>query len=719
MKRFELWLDESGAFEEQAGSEELYSFVGGVLVESDRVKNYHFGQLLSDKTLNHAMRMTSKQKKSYVLPVLQQFKQETEARYVYFENIEYRGHGDNRMLYLQVFAEGLLQLIQLLDAKYGAVQLDLTLASRTASKVGYERRIHITEKEYRQVFQQLVKANKERNEYHLSTQTTVSFHLDKATENPKLILADFASNIRRTYKRGKSLRDAKSRVLMEEIFAQRYAFSMSELSSDIKIRVLLSKNDVSEALQELFLSPTLEHRSDYLDLVLERLSHLSYRIIKSQLKQFAAEILAFVARQDKYLETIELLKQILTDLLPVLKEAGYPYVQVEMELILHLSDVYLRSGQFQEAQVVLSRGENLLAQADNTLEHAVLSYRLLEKKAVFYVDSFQYKKASDLMREVREFFALALEIMDGSSPLIGGQGNLQSEYYGDILCMEIYAYLFQRAEEIPSVEDLRRLSDLGLSQYPPFEGELERHRQYRSRLEARAGCYQEAVDWLLAAIHERHVFHTDVSVRQLTTFWDVVLKRETEISQLFYLTYYSLLLSRMAEARHEWAGRLWTALKEHPIYQLLYPQQPDKKEVQLLGSNRANCHPLEIIYWNLGDYHYYQGDLKQGLVDYQRAVNVCQANPQTLSLQLRLLPLLAAQIHLEMRHHGRAPSHHTLQACLHSLTEQVNGLAHQGSLDVEETRAYLADWRKAVTQIRELTEETSRQLWDLAHQWRY
>ena len=64
---------------------------------------------------------------------------------------------------------------------------------------------------------------------------------------------------------------------------------------------------------------------------------------------------------------------------------------------------------------------------------------------------------------------------------------------------EIYAELFMQRKQPEIYDQLCMESDLALQQYPNSEGELERHRQYRSHIELEAGNYEEALHWLMKA----------------------------------------------------------------------------------------------------------------------------------------------------------------------------------------------------------------------------
>lgn len=115
------------------------------------------------------------------------------------------------------------------------------------------------------------------------------------------------------------------RVVLRNLFEDSYVFSLSTLSSDSRIRFLLAQNDVSEALMEYYTSQAIKSKETYLHLIVDRMEYRSYRVLKSQLKQFASEILAYTAKQDDYEKSIEIFTEICDQLLPLLRDKKYPY----------------------------------------------------------------------------------------------------------------------------------------------------------------------------------------------------------------------------------------------------------------------------------------------------------------------------------------------------------------------------------------------------------
>ena len=96
--KYELWLDESGDFvNEHQKNERGYkgSLIGGLLIREDDVSKLNV-DLHIDQERIHAMEMTAKDKREYVLPVLEYIKNaNVTAMQVVFENTTYIDMNDN------------------------------------------------------------------------------------------------------------------------------------------------------------------------------------------------------------------------------------------------------------------------------------------------------------------------------------------------------------------------------------------------------------------------------------------------------------------------------------------------------------------------------------------------------------------------------------------------------------------------------------------------
>ena len=70
-KKYELWLDESGKFEDDEARKEKEnpSLIGGILIEKENIENIKFDTLISQER-NHATEMSREDKKKYLIDTL-------------------------------------------------------------------------------------------------------------------------------------------------------------------------------------------------------------------------------------------------------------------------------------------------------------------------------------------------------------------------------------------------------------------------------------------------------------------------------------------------------------------------------------------------------------------------------------------------------------------------------------------------------------------------
>ena len=198
-KVYELWLDESGQFvneKELKNRNQKPSLVGGLLVEKAIAETIPYDELI-DSQRNHAMHLSNNDKKEYVLPVLERMKEQYKARQVFFENAEYADAKTGRQLYLRIIAEGLLQLMQTLNAQSESVNLSVLIAQRQDIDAPIEHR-RILSIEYQNALKRQIDRKRKEHKIFLHENSKLDFQVKVANCEYKLQLADFACNTRLT-----------------------------------------------------------------------------------------------------------------------------------------------------------------------------------------------------------------------------------------------------------------------------------------------------------------------------------------------------------------------------------------------------------------------------------------------------------------------------------------------------------------------------------------
>lgn len=647
-KEYELWLDESGQFvneNELKAKKRKPSLVGGFLVEKEMAEQIPYEELI-DNSRNHAMNLTKEDKRDYVLPVLEQMQTTYHARQVFFENAEYADEKTGRQLYLRILAEGLLQLMQLLNAQSESVELSVIIAQRQdmAAETGKRKILSV---EYQNMLRQLMERKRREHRIFLNENSSLEFQVVAAHTEQKLQLADFACNTRLT-RDSFAFQGVRERV--NRVHEDAYLFTLSEITSANYIRRSLADGSISDAIMELYTTKDNLNYEEQLDLILQRMRNTNYRLVKSQMKQCVADITAYAAKEDDYEIGEQFLKRIAQELVPELKKEYQPYQQLQFAVLIQLSDMYLREGDILAADKVMKTCRQVQEEMGSSLEHIFTYYQLLEKEALLAIDEFDFEQGRELMQQASGIFIRLMEFMQTDGHLQQRFPDLKSEYFGDALCMQIYAMLFLQRRQPELYEELCRLSDLALMQYPDTEGELERHRQYRSHIELEQGNFESALRWLFQA---KCYYEEEVSERTMVNFLNLVCDTEAEVSCKYYLMYYLLILCECKIKKHPQAELMYRALQKQERLLMAAEIRREEEEdgmqevdisVVQPDSTHVMYHPQEVLFWKYATYLNLNGYEPFAMKYYERAVRMCFSRKEYLTMYLTGLGIEAERI---------------------------------------------------------------------------
>lgn len=650
MKEYELWLDESGEFKDSIEFKNKGinpSLIGGILVPVETLNSNKFQSIIGelDMQRNHANHFEADEKINYALPLLEKLHEESDACQVIFENVNYEKDSNHRQLYLRIMAEGLLQLMLTLNAKNEDVKLHVIIAQRQDVDTQTNRRIN--ESEYQDKLREIQEKKKKEHRIILSRNSECTFEIAVATKTPKLCFADFVCNLRLT-RNSKGLRCVKDRI--NHLYDNAYLFTLNEITSENFIKQCLVQNDVSEAIMELYTSIDSLNHILIIEEIIDKMKTMSYRLVKSQLKQTANECIAYVAKCSDYHIGQLILERINEELLPAFQNEGFNVFQFQFQIYIQLADLYLRKGDIVKARGILNQCKELHRKMQNSLENIFSYYQLLEKEAILYIDEFDYYASSTLMERVCHTFENVMQMVE-IDDLIGERFKYPiSEYYGDALCMRIYALMFQQRENPSLYHELVLLSDKALLQYPNNEGELERHRQYRSHIENECGNYELALEWLMSAKLYRMIPCTMENIKQ---FVKAVFESEEIISFQYYIMYY---LSIMAEAKrnnHPLADKMHAVLQSCKEYlsqiDLIDFSKKEANTIEMpieaIKEKKSNLqyHPMEINYWKYANYYHYSQNYEKAEKFYTKALSACRDN-NYLTMRITGIGIFAERI---------------------------------------------------------------------------
>lgn len=617
MTEYELWLDESGQFwreqeyKAEAGS---HSLVGGILIEKGRIGQIRDGDY-PDQDLAHAVNIRaggSRAKYELILDCLLKLKKKTGSRVVFFENESYSSYYSGKTLYLRMIAEGILALYKDLvrDARKKGEDTDIHMTVLIATHLA----VDITDDGEGTPAQESAQMVRDR-EYEVTINKLISekhqmysdidlgkIKLEFGDANPehagtdrRLWFADYACNSRFRWRRVSNEKNPGLRHKYTQLYSNATVKSLHEKDYIGYADGELQEGDFAEAVLFLFANDDDMLECEIAEIkshIAEKFRNMCYRLIKSAFKTIGQKAENIEADTKDYAEC----GKMLSDMLGYMTQDAFrstteaPYDELEFKVRMIISDCFLRTGRTDLAFDEINRCGELISSRGYLLEDLQNIYQLAEKKALMQIDNFLYDDACRTMSEAEKMFEDLFH-----------EGVRRSEYFGDALCMHLLAIMPGIVGDQKRTEQARVLSNRALKQYPPYEGELERHRQYRSFIEAAAGDCAGALQWLGQAKCGKSFMLSDGDRRKdIDLFLNEVVKNEPVVSRRFYLMYYLLIMEMAYDSDcgedMGLADEMYEALVRNG--DLLAASGIDAAELGVSVPENAG-YPLQTIYWKM------------------------------------------------------------------------------------------------------------------------
>lgn len=568
MRKYELWIDESGSFEPENERKTSHgwqpSLVGGVLVEAGKIRGRTLADLVNEEALGktpHAMNMDQDDIRHVVLPALRKLVLKYDARLVYFQNIEHFDMWSNRELYLRLLAGGIVQLMEMLG-RDGAFILDVTIAIRFVPQ-STGRLDPISDEEYVRTIRSFIRDSWKRGDFDIRNDCRLNLCILSARHEKKLQLADYACNAKLTQCSGKF--DNKMRQQFQSLLdkSRDYFFSVNVNLSENKILSALARGNTGDALFELYTSRGDFDHSRMKEKIFEAIRRAGYRMNRLQLNQFASAIVTYARSETDFEECEKILLNIKNELFQEYRKEDI-HVQMdeaEFQINLYLADMYLREGDLNAAGNILDDLEKIIRQMNYRAENLKYLYLYQDKKALFEINGMNYGEAAKLMQKSIDSIENVLDVLEIDQNIQRyferekDSSALRSEYLGNAYCMKIYAEMFMQREDTGLyARMLRADTEKALAQYE-YEGELERNQQYRAHVEMEQKNYEDALAWLLKTKLGRNY---TVKENKRTCEADCIryldgATDEDKLSRTYYLMYYvEIMYEALREDRKNW-----------------------------------------------------------------------------------------------------------------------------------------------------------------------
>ncbi len=393
MKKYELWLDETGDFsakEQIEGSkkDKVYSLIGGVLMPMGGISTADAWNLVGNE-VGHATELGKEETGNDLVPALKNLK-EKDAQFVFFENRK-RFTKDNKIdLYMEMMVDGIMQLISFLAVFDKEFQLDIMIAVRYVE----EEENVLTKIPYQKYSDDLKAMLMERVHYgfmELDEDIKINVLFASARQEPKLMLADYACGARRATLRLYDNRYSKEdKAALKEMFDENYIFDSYEASIMGRVKNKLIQNCLAEAILVLcndkklrkdLPDSYLEEYGDRLHnkmkwLITEKMSQLGKLEIRSQLEELLADINAGIQLEDEYEWGETFLHTLEDDFLDELKKYEIHDDRLDLAIAFAYADLYLKEGDLKSLEKALDRAEESFERLPQSLDFLWSQFRI-------------------------------------------------------------------------------------------------------------------------------------------------------------------------------------------------------------------------------------------------------------------------------------------------------------------------------------------------------
>ena len=339
MRRLELYLDESGQFidEKEALSPSL---IGGILVEKDRLTTKRAQEIMEVATkqitgnyvhINDISKIDKKISGDVSIEIIRQIRK-IPANIVIFENNEMLDFNDDKILYLNIISEGIVNLLERLSIeKPEGIELNVIAAVRRDLKVHDDRTIIEYEEYSKRIKEKIYMKIAEKNIF-LSKDCKVNFELSSARKNAKLMLADVVCNSRLT--RNSSKFNNEQKEFLEQTFnSQKYMFNVFRTDLQKKISAYLIQNNIADAIFLINECDDEQKKKQLASLIVNNINLMPMSNLKIQLELLSLKIKSLINVHRNLILCEKLLINIQTMIIPKIKLTDYVINKLILELL--------------------------------------------------------------------------------------------------------------------------------------------------------------------------------------------------------------------------------------------------------------------------------------------------------------------------------------------------------------------------------------------------
>lgn len=686
MKKYELWIDETGDFsakEQIEGSkkDKVYSIIGGVLAPMDCISVADAWKLVGNE-VGHATELGKEETSKDLVPALRTLK-EKGAEFVFFENRK-RYTRDNKIdLYMEMMADGIMQLVSFLAVFDKEFQLDIMIAVRyveeeenVLTKIPYE--------EYSLALKNILMERIRYGYMGLDEDIKINILFASARQEPKLMLADYACGARRATLRQHDNRYTKAdKAELKRLFDENYIFDSYEYSIMGQVKRKLSENCLAEAILILCNDKNLQKElpEDYLEengaklhdkikwLIFSKMAQLGKLEIRCQLEELLGDIHSSIQLEDEYEWGETFLSTIKNEFLDELKKYEIHDDKLDLMISFAYASLYLKEGDLKNLEAELGRAEESIRRLPQSLDYLWERFRVwtLRQACCLYSGDFEgAKKWEDLIdvrvRELEEVLVCA-GIWEAGG-MVPNQFQRESRRLKELrIYLEYQHGLLDESEAAEELEAaIERVDNSSMDEIHLFPRACFYYL-------ADTGRTMHALSWIMefAGVGPMDWNENNLNIMKEKTGELCYILAEMDGRQKNELVReYIYLMTKMKEqemtgmAATKYSDILYQAMESASLLQIIGKESRDQVGLRTHDTIQAKSqyrhlirsvlndyqdkvyHPTEQIWWFMSSYYNMSGKNPEALSSYyNKAVQICEQSPEYALMQKSLLAMKA------------------------------------------------------------------------------
>lgn len=625
MRSYELYLDESGKFinEKQAISPSL---IGGILVKKGDL-NIKLSQDMMktvkekvDGNYVHINDLAQKDKKlagTAAVDIMEELRN-IPANIVIFENNELLDFKDDKLLYLNIITEGIVNLLEKLSLeKSDTVELNIIAAVRRDLKVDDNKTV-IELEEYSKRIKERIYMKFAEKDIFLSKNCKVNFELSSARKNSKLMLADVVCNTRLTRNSNKFNEEQKK--TLERIFnSSRYIFNVFRTNIQKKLSYLLIQNNIVDAIFLINEVDDEKTKKELINLIINNINTMPLSNLKIQLELLSLKIRSLIDVQRNLLLCEKFLLDLQENIIGKIKVKGFIINKLKLDVSLYLLTIYTHLGNNIKSKKQIEISSKEIKSISGSFEFLDYYYILKIREAIYYNTCFQNEKIVEVLTEAIEKYEKILQTIASieefetvKSDMLAKAVGTRLQAYISLITPNIDEKLKQEYYE-RAVKD----SDYAIDQFAT-ESDKRRQYQYRCMLEISVGNVDKSIRYLMKVLGINEV-NFDKFLEVLDTISD--------FSKNFIIVNYLDIMQYAINNNNALIGiKMYESFKNNNNIYNEYVGYFFENQNEVLFENNVKVigiHPFEMIYWNLAKY-FKRNNKDLANVFYDKAIEICR-----------------------------------------------------------------------------------------------